>query len=63
MYTYNFRFDEYMSSLKTAGIKGISHIVDYAIQDEKLTAEQFKKISKFAVKREAALKQAKRSLS
>lgn len=63
MYTYNFRFDEYMSSLKTAGVKGISHIVDYAIQDEKLTAEQFKKISEFAVKREVALKQAKRSLS
>ncbi len=63
MYTYNFSFDEYMSSLKTAGVNGISNIMDYAIQDEKLTPDQFKQISNFAAKREAALKKAQRRLS
>ena len=59
MYTYNFSFNEYISSLKTAGINGIGIIIDYAVQDEKLTANQFKKISTFAAKREADLMRGK----
>lgn len=55
MYIYSFSFKEYMRSLKTAGINGVKIIMDYAIQDEKLTPSQFKQISDFAVKREAAL--------